>query len=200
MAGSRTFLVGAAVGSGIVARAAEEGGADFLIALSAGRLRNMGAASIACMLPITGANDLTWDFACTEVLPQSKLPVYLGLCSWGTSQPDDAIAEKVMATGFKGVANFPTSIHYSKGMSQVLDAAGYELRREIALLKAVKDAGGSTLFYCGTRVQAPMIDDLLKDIGIEGANVSKMGDVFRAAKDAQSLAKSTEPKKEDDDG
>ncbi|HCQ63986.1 MAG TPA: hypothetical protein DIU07_01875 [Rhodobacteraceae bacterium] len=39
------------------------------------------------------------------------------------------------------------------------------------------------------RVQAPMIDELMKEIGVEGANVSKMGDVFRAAKDAQGLAK-----------
>lgn len=39
------------------------------------------------------------------------------------------------------------------------------------------------------RVQAPMIDELMKEIGVDGANVSKMGDVFRSAKDAQSLAK-----------
>jgi uncharacterized membrane protein YqiK len=50
------------------------------------------------------------------------------------------------------------------------------------------------------RVQAPLIDELLKDIGVDGANVSKMGDVFRAAKDAQSLAKAATPKKEDDNG
>ena len=46
------------------------------------------------------------------------------------------------------------------------------------------------------RVQAPMIDELMKEIGVEGANVSKMGDVFRAAKDAQSLAR--EVKKDGD--
>jgi len=39
------------------------------------------------------------------------------------------------------------------------------------------------------RVQAPMIDELMKEIGVEGANISKMGDVLRAAKDVQSLAK-----------
>ena len=45
------------------------------------------------------------------------------------------------------------------------------------------------------RVQAPLIDELMKEIGVEGANVAKMGDVFRAAKDAQSLAK-TMPKQD----
>ena len=48
------------------------------------------------------------------------------------------------------------------------------------------------------RVQAPMIDELMKEIGVEGANVSKMGDVFRAAKDAQSLAKEAAKENKDD--
>ena len=43
------------------------------------------------------------------------------------------------------------------------------------------------------RVQAPIIDELMKEIGVEGANVSKMGDIMRAAKDAQSLAKDVKP-------
>ena len=46
------FLVGAAIGAGILGLAAEQGGADFVLALSAGRFRIMGAASVACMLPI----------------------------------------------------------------------------------------------------------------------------------------------------
>ena len=44
------------------------------------------------------------------------------------------------------------------------------------------------------RVQAPMIDELMKEIGVEGANVSKAGDVFRAARDAQSIADAAERK------
>ncbi|MBC6405046.1 MAG: hypothetical protein GDA41_04855 [Rhodospirillales bacterium] len=48
------------------------------------------------------------------------------------------------------------------------------------------------------RVQAPMIDALMQEIGVEGANVSKMGDVMRAAKDAQSLAKDAAQKEDKD--
>jgi hypothetical protein len=39
------------------------------------------------------------------------------------------------------------------------------------------------------RVQAPLIDNLMKDIGIEGGSVGKMTDVLRDAKDIQSLSK-----------
>ena len=48
------------------------------------------------------------------------------------------------------------------------------------------------------RVQAPLIDELMKEIGVENANVAKMGDVFRAARDAQSIAKESAPPKEED--
>lgn len=49
------------------------------------------------------------------------------------------------------------------------------------------------------RVQAPLIDELMKEVGIEG-QVSKMGDVFRSAKDAQSLAKEAAAAKDKKDG
>ncbi len=41
------------------------------------------------------------------------------------------------------------------------------------------------------RAQAPLIDELMKEIGVENAGVAKMGDIFRSAKDAASIAKDT---------
>ena len=38
------------------------------------------------------------------------------------------------------------------------------------------------------RAQAPLIDQMMKEVGIENAGVAKMGDLFRSAKDAKSLA------------
>ncbi len=48
------------------------------------------------------------------------------------------------------------------------------------------------------RAQAPLIDEMMKEIGVEGSNVARMGDVFRAARDAQSLAKGAKDKKKDE--
>ena len=44
------------------------------------------------------------------------------------------------------------------------------------------------------RAQAPLIDQMMKEIGVENPNVSGMGDIFRSAKDAQSIAKDKEGK------
>lgn len=53
---NRRFLVGAATGTGMTAKAAAQGGADFLLALNAGRLRVQGGPSISCMLPLADNN------------------------------------------------------------------------------------------------------------------------------------------------
>lgn len=37
------------------------------------------------------------------------------------------------------------------------------------------------------RAQAPLIDEMMKEIGVKNANVTGMGDIFRAAKEIQSL-------------
>ncbi len=45
------------------------------------------------------------------------------------------------------------------------------------------------------RAQAPLIDEMMKEIGVENPGVARMGDIFRAAKDVQSIAKENENNK-----
>ncbi|MEM7520394.1 MAG: phosphoenolpyruvate hydrolase family protein [Pseudomonadota bacterium] len=156
MAGRRKSrsLVGAAVGSGIVARAAEQGGADFLLAINAGRMRIMGAPSIACMLPMHDAGRLTWEFATSEILPMTSLPVYVGVNAWQPGTSPQALAKAVMEAGFAGAVNFPSAMHFSTAFRRILDQSGLGTRAEIALLQAVQAVGGKSMFYCGTPQQA----------------------------------------------
>jgi uncharacterized membrane protein YqiK len=50
------------------------------------------------------------------------------------------------------------------------------------------------------RVQAPLIDQVLKEIGIEGGNLAKMGGLMREASDLQRVTKDAQPPKPKDDG
>ena len=52
------------------------------------------------------------------------------------------------------------------------------------------------------RVQAPLIDELLADIGIDGANLSKQGGLIREASDMQRIANEAarQEKKPDEGG
>ena len=56
----------------MAAQSAVRGGADFLLALSAGRMRNIGEPSIATMLPMRESNDFVMSFATTEILPRTS--------------------------------------------------------------------------------------------------------------------------------
>ena len=155
----KEFLIGAAIGSGSTALAAERGGVDFLLAINAGRLRAMGAPSIACMLPIFDANRLTRAFAEEELLPRCKVPVLLGCAVWDAGWDIDRIAEAARESGFAGVTNFPSCMHYSRPMQQLLSNAGRGIEAEVALLRAVQDRGMTAMFYCATRTQARLAAD-----------------------------------------
>ena len=75
-------------------------------------------------------------------------------------------------------------------MSGVNDAAGGQT---VGQPSPTDEVINSALRY---RAQAPLIDDRMKEIGVD-SNVSKMGDVFRAAKAATDIANRT--KKKDDE-
>lgn len=148
------FLVGAATGAGALAQAAEVGGADFVLALNAGRLRVMGAPSVASMFPMRNSNRFVAEFACTEVLTQTRLPVFFGAAVTDPEFDPAAFASRVRDWGFAGITNFPTSIHLPASIAAALDRAGIGFRRELALLSATRAAGLVALAYVATVDQA----------------------------------------------
>jgi len=153
------FLIGAAIGSGSNALAAEHGGADFLLAINAGRFRNMGVPSIACMLPVEDADSLTEGFAREELLALCNIPILLGINIWGQEFNPESKAHRIRDAGFSGAVNFPSCMHYSRPMQQILSRAGRGIEQEVAQLKVVQDAGMIAMFYCASRTQARLAAD-----------------------------------------
>ncbi|WP_375263550.1 phosphoenolpyruvate hydrolase family protein [Palleronia sp.] len=148
------LLIGAAVGSGIAAQTAEIGGADLLLAVNAGRMRNMGAPSIASMLPCHSATAMTDAFAAREILPRVSIPVLLGINCWDVEADPGPVIERISEQGFAGAVNFPNSALMPRAMRQLLDRAGRGARCEIDMLARVQAAGHVALFYCGTKNHA----------------------------------------------
>ena len=148
MAVPGSLLIGAAVGAGMTAEAAERGGADFLIALSAGRLRVMGAPSIACLLPLSDSNALVTEVARREILPRAGVPVFFGASVLDPAIEIGQLVEWTAALGFAGVVNFPTAAHLDGPFRAWLEAAGLGFAREVELMAAARAAGLGTLAYC----------------------------------------------------
>jgi len=158
------FLIGAAVGSGLAASAAERGGADFLLAINAGRMRNMGSPSAAGILPIADATQSTMSFSKDEVLSRSFIPVLVGVNVMGYSNDPVQIIDDVVQQGFDGVVNFPSAIHYPSSMQHILERGNRGVGREVEVLKEAKSRGLKTLFYCANRTQARLGADACLDM------------------------------------
>ncbi len=148
------FLVGAAVGTGMTARAAEAGGADFLLALTAGRMRMMGAPSMTSHLPVADGNPLSESFAAAEVLSRSAAPAFLGLSAMNPAHRLEDWVARGAEAGFPGIVNWPTSVLYPRRIQQMLETAGIGFARELELLRLARAAGLAAMAYVGDTDQA----------------------------------------------
>lgn len=150
----RRFLVGAAIGTGMAAQSATRGGADFLIALSAGRMRCIGEPSIAAMLPLRDSNDFVMSFAPTEILPRATVPVFFGAAAFNPRLDLAQLVDRIAAAGFGGVANFPTTVLVDGAYRAFLEQNGLGFSRELDLLALARERGLATLAYTLTEEEA----------------------------------------------
>jgi predicted TIM-barrel enzyme len=148
------FIVGAAIGSGGAARAAEHGGADFLLVLTAGRFRIRGAASAACMLALDDANTLAQDLVEHEIGPICRGPIFLGLSAMNPKDDLEAMVSTSASLGCAGIMNFPTVAHYPAYIREALDRAWIGFTRELALLARAREAGLEAIAHVTTAEQA----------------------------------------------
>ncbi|MCC5969730.1 MAG: phosphoenolpyruvate hydrolase family protein [Pararhodobacter sp.] len=149
--GSDTLLIGGAIGIGMTAEAAVRGGADFLLALNAGRYRVMGAASLAALLPLSNANRFTDQFARREILDRVSVPVLFGASCFDPATSPERLVELALEVGYHGIANFPSAIHFDGRFRQLLEEAGLGFAREARMLALAREAGLLTFGYAKTR-------------------------------------------------
>lgn len=137
---AQTPVIGVAVGSGLSAKQVAEGGADFILALSAGYFRNAGVSSLGAMLPFANSNQLNLQFAKKEILPRVKnTPVIFGAFAADITKSDESLLKQIIEAGFIGVNNFPTVGLIDGNYRQALEANGLGFEREINFMqKAVK--------------------------------------------------------------
>ncbi|MCZ4093670.1 phosphoenolpyruvate hydrolase family protein [Ensifer psoraleae] len=149
-----TTLVGAAIGTGMAAQAASRGGADFILALNAGRLRSMGAPSIFSLLALRNSNDFVLGFAQPEILPFAKVPVFFGASAFDPRCSIEAELERIADAGFGAIVNFPTSIFLDGRFRADIERAGLGFQRELEMLRAAQRRNMATLAYVRTVAEA----------------------------------------------
>lgn len=102
-------IIGASVGSGMTAKYVCEGGADILLALSAGKYRIMGRSSHACYLCYGNNNNQVMEMGQREILPViHDVPLLFGLFA---NDPEIHLYDylkEIRNRGFSGIVNYPT--------------------------------------------------------------------------------------------
>ncbi|MGB9783568.1 MAG: phosphoenolpyruvate hydrolase family protein [Moorellaceae bacterium] len=144
----RKPIIGVAVGSGLAAKQAAEGGADFLLVLSAGRFRSAGVPSIACMLPFCNSNQLVMDFGTREILPRvTDKPVIFGFCATDPTIHQDILLDSIISRGFHGVNNFPTVGLIDGIFRQAMEENGMGFEQEIEFMRKAVTKGLFTVAF-----------------------------------------------------
>jgi two-component system, NtrC family, response regulator AtoC len=148
------LLFGAAVGSGLTAHAAEQGGADFILVLNAGKFRMAGLPSLTCMLPIGDSNEIVTRIGRGEILGRVSAPVFFGFCVLNPRLEIRSRLQEIRRWGFAGIVNFPTVTSIEGRFREMLDTAGIGFEREVELVRAAREEGLTTLVYVSTAEEA----------------------------------------------
>ena len=148
-------VIGVAVGSGLFAKQAIKGGADLLLALSAGRFRAAGIPSIGCMMPFSNSNELVFEFSSREILPKLKdKAVICGINATDPNYTHEELIQKVRDLGFSGVNNFPTIGLIDGQFREWLEEKGLGYNQEIDFMKKAVAANLFTIAFVFDEEQA----------------------------------------------
>lgn len=141
-------LLAVVAGSGQIARCAVEAGADFLLVLSAGAYRTLGAGSLASFLAYGNANDQTEALLRQQILPTcGTLPVVAGVFA---SDPTLSLEQRfavLRSLGVSGITNWPAVGFVDGVMRRAMEAEGAGVESEVRMLSAAAKAGFATLGF-----------------------------------------------------
>lgn len=154
-AGHALLAVGAA--TGLVARAAERGGANLIVVYNSGLYRSHGHSSLAGLMPYGDANSIVVDMG-RKVLPAvDATPVLAGVCATDPFRSMPRFLCELRDMGFAGVQNFPTVGLIDGRFREELEATGIRFDLEVEMVAAAHQLGLLTCaFVCDPDSAAAM--------------------------------------------
>ncbi|WP_077300790.1 phosphoenolpyruvate hydrolase family protein [Virgibacillus pantothenticus] len=148
-------IIGVAAGSGLTAKYAEQGGADFILALSSGRFRQMGVSSLAGFTACANSNEIVMDFAIRELLPiVNKIPTIFGLFATDPTIHIEDYIRRIKLCGFAGINNYPTVGLIDGQFREALEAQGLSFAKEVAAIQIANQLDLFTVAFVFNQSQA----------------------------------------------
>ncbi|TXT18620.1 MAG: AraC family transcriptional regulator [Erysipelotrichaceae bacterium] len=148
-------LLGVALGSGLTAKYAEEGGADFLLALNSGKYRQLGRGSIAGFLAFEDCNGLVMNFGTREIMPLIKnIPLIFGLNATDPMINLETYIEYIQSKGFDGINNYPSIGLIDGQFREALEEEGMTFETEVKAIQIAHDRNMFTVAFVFNEKQA----------------------------------------------
>lgn len=169
---SGRIIVAAGAGTGLSAKAEEEGGADLILVFNSGQYRMHGLGSLSGLMAYGDANAIALEMGERHILPVVKrVPV---ICSVNGTDPTRVMERflvQVNAAGFSGVNNFPTVGLIDGRFRAELEQTGMGYDKEVAAMAVAHRLGLFTSAYAfdageASRMAGAGCDAVLAHVGL----------------------------------
>ncbi len=147
---SRTPVMIASAGNGLVAKLLEEAGVDCINTFSGARLRANGMGTMAMLWPILDSNKQTLDYTEQDILPAIRGTAFVCACLNANDPLRDmrTVLQHLLSIGVNSVSNIGPSLSYvdkDSTIYQVLTKSGITFQNEIDMLVLAKEMGHVTI-------------------------------------------------------
>lgn len=150
----KKHILGVAAGSGMTVRYAMEAGADFILALSAGKFRCMGRSSHACYLSYANSNDLVKEFASRELLTQfPDHKIFLGINATDPLYDIPGMIAWAKEQGFAGIVNYPSICVIDGKFREALEEEGTSYDQEVEAVRKAHEMDVFTIAFVADEEQ-----------------------------------------------
>jgi predicted TIM-barrel enzyme len=140
-------IVMGGAGIGLIAKAAERGGIDLLMAYNTGPFRMAGHGSLAGYLAYGDSNAMTIELGREILNAVDDTPVIGGIGAADPFRDIPRLIGEMMAMGFSGITNVPTTGLYDGRFRAHIDATNLGYPREIELVRMCRDLDVFTVAY-----------------------------------------------------
>jgi predicted TIM-barrel enzyme/AraC-like DNA-binding protein len=154
-----------ALGSGITAKHAEEGGADFLLVLNSGRYRQLGRGSLAGFLSFEDSNGLVMNLGSREIMPLIKdVPLIFGLNATDPLINLETYIEYIESKGFDGINNYPSIGLIDGKFREALEEEGLCYETEVEAIRIAHERDMFTVAFVFNEKQAEQMASAGADV------------------------------------
>ena len=157
-------IVMGGAGIGLVAKAAERGGIDLLMAYNTGPFRMAGHGSLAGYLAYGDSNAMTLELGREILNAVDDTPVIGGIGAADPFRDIPRLIDEMIALGFSGITNVPTTGLYDGRFRQHIDATNLGYPREIDLVRMCRDRDVFTVAYAFSTDEAKAMAEAGADI------------------------------------